>query len=97
MTEAYIPHPKQLTRCRGCRRTVFFATTQGDKKIPIDEKPANDGNLLVATSGTQLPTATVMRSGQAAGMREQGVPTYKAHFATCPNADDFRKKARARR
>lgn len=94
MTAVFIPHPKQLTRCRGCGRTIFFATTAGDKNIPIDEKPANDGNLMV-TEGTP-PHATVVRTGQAAGMRDQGVPTYKAHFATCPNADDFRKKARSR-
>ncbi|KXT55954.1 hypothetical protein Y710_16580 [Gordonia sp. QH-12] len=91
----FVPSPKQITRCRGCRRPIFFAITPDDRRIPIDEKPTSDGNLYLA--GVSSPTAIVVRPGQAAGMREAGIPTYRAHFATCPNADDFRKKARARR
>ncbi|MCF8605121.1 hypothetical protein L5I01_17340 [Gordonia sp. HY442] len=91
----FIPSPTQITWCRGCRRAIFFARTVDGRNIPVDEKPTSDGNLAI--TGERPPIATVVRPGQAAGMREAGVPTYVAHFRSCPNADDFRKKARSRR
>lgn len=93
----FVPDPRKLTRCRGCRERIFFATTRDGRNIPIDEKPASDGNLAIApVPHGQTPHAEVVRPAQADGMRVAGVPTWRAHFATCPSADQFRYRARTR-
>lgn len=51
-------------------------------------------NLAVTPKSDGLPEAVVIRPGQAAGMRAAGLPTYVSHFAACPMADEFRRKAR---
>ena len=94
----FVPDPRKLTRCRGCRDRIFFAVTRDGRSIPIDEKPAADGNLAIAPVGHGgKPHAEVVRPAQAAGMRAAGVPTWRAHFAVCPSADRFRYRARTRK
>lgn len=93
----FIPGPGQLTRCRGCSELIFFATSRDGKSMPVDHKPCNDGNLAIAPvmRGEKLPRATVIRPAQAAGMHAAGVPVYSPHWARCPKAEEFRKRARA--
>ncbi|QCG77636.1 hypothetical protein HOV42_gp53 [Gordonia phage Fairfaxidum] len=94
----FVPGPGQVKRCRGCSALIFFAVTRDGRSIPVDHKARSDGNLSVAPlqSGEKLPRATVVRPGQAAGMRAAGVPVYSPHWASCPEADSFRRRARAR-
>lgn len=81
--------------CKSCGASIFFATTDKSARTPIDFEPCDDGNLSVSR-GIPLPKAVVLRPAQAAGMREAGMPTYRSHFASCPDADRFRHRARAR-
>ena len=84
-----------VTRCRACSAPIFFARTAHSERMPVDAKPTADGNLAVTPSAdSELPTAVVLRPAQAAGMRAAGQPTYTSHFAGCPKADEFRKRAR---
>ncbi|MEY1677288.1 hypothetical protein AB4Z55_24240 [Gordonia sp. ABKF26] len=94
----FVPGHNQLKRCRGCSELIFFAVTRDGRSIPVDHKPAADGNLAVAPlqDGEKQPRATVVTPGQAAGMRAAGVPVFSPHWARCPKADEFRKRARAR-
>ncbi|AXH49695.1 hypothetical protein KNT98_gp53 [Gordonia phage Frokostdame] len=94
----FVPGPGQLKRCRGCSELMFFAVTRDGRSIPVDHKPAADGNLAVAPlqDSEKLPRATVVTPGQAAGMRAAGVPVFSPHFASCPEADSFRRRGRAR-
>ncbi|QBG78441.1 hypothetical protein PBI_WALRUS_50 [Gordonia phage Walrus] len=94
----FVPGPGQLKRCRGCSELMFFAVTRDGRSIPVDHKPAADGNLAVAPlqDGEKLPRATVVTPGQAAGMRAAGVPVFSPHFASCPEAESFRRRGRAR-
>ncbi|ETD31240.1 hypothetical protein [Williamsia sp. D3] len=101
--DAFIPNPRSITRCRGCKARIFFVSTDRSEKMPVDVAPVPDGNLAITeappTRGRDgpLPTAVVLRKGQALGMRYAGLPVYQAHFRNCPNADEFRKAARSRR
>ncbi|QGJ87298.1 hypothetical protein SEA_WOCKET_52 [Gordonia phage Wocket] len=94
----FVPGHNQLKRCRGCSELIFFAVTRDGRSIPVDHKPRPDGNLAVAPlqDGEKAPRATVVTPGQAAGMRASGVPVFAPHFASCPEADSFRRRGRAR-
>ncbi len=94
----FVPGPGQVKRCRGCSELIFFALSKDGRRMPVDVKSAPNGNLSVAPiqKGEQLPHAEVVRPAQAAGMRAAGVPTYMPHWASCPKADEFRRRARAR-
>ena len=96
-SQVFKPGPGQVKRCRGCSELIFFALTRDGRRIPVDEKPRDTGNLAVAPiqKGEQLPHATVVRPAQAAGMKAAGVPVYSPHWARCPKADEFRRRARA--
>lgn len=82
-----------VTRCRACGAAIFFVATDKNENMPVDLDPAPDGNLSI-TEGIPKPTAVVLTLGQASGMRAAGLLTYKSHFATCPYADEFRRKAK---
>jgi hypothetical protein len=79
----------KINKCFGCGANIFFASTTNGKSIPIDELPCEDGNLVIqkldgeafATMAKLMPNARVR---------------YKSHFATCPNAANFRKAVKAR-
>ena len=82
-----------VTRCRACGAAIFFVVTDKQENMPVDLDPTTDGNLSI-TEGIPKPTAVVLTLGQASGMRAAGLPTYRSHFSTCPNADEFRRKAK---
>lgn len=98
--DAFIPNPRKISRCRGCRARIFFVSTKDKERMPVDVDPAADGNLAITdappTPGRDgpLPTAVVVRPGQAAGMHAAGLPVYQPHFRHCPNAAEFRNKHR---
>ena len=87
-----MPELKRTTTCRGCGKPIAFIKTINGKSIPVDPEPIIfipelDYDKFV------LPDGTVQR-GQAA---EETLNTetqigYRSHFATCPAADDFRRK-----
>jgi hypothetical protein len=95
---AYIPHPKLIVRCRGCGDHIFFARTINDRVIPIDAQPTRNGNLSVAAAGAhQAPIATVITSGQRAGMQAAGMPVYSSHFQACPKSEEYRRRHQNRK
>ena len=83
------------SRCKACGERIFFASTARSERMPIDYYPSKDGNLSV-TFAEPMPTAVLVTPGQAAGMRAAGIQLYLSHFAHCPNADEFRRRARAK-
>lgn len=83
---------KRTTTCRGCGKPIAFIKTKNGKSIPVDPEPITfipelDYDKFV------LPDGTVQR-GQAAEetVKEEVLTGYRSHFATCPAADDFRRK-----
>lgn len=83
------------TSCKECKARIFFVQTAKSERMPVDLRPASNGNLAVTPGvGAELPTAVVLTLGQAVGMRAAGKPTYISHFAGCPKADAFRNRAK---
>jgi hypothetical protein len=82
-------------RCRSCKKPIIWAITEKNKRIPIDPKPAANGNIALVDRGNfLLPLAHYKSAGLIAAMRaaEPTTPLFLSHFATCPDAARFRKK-----
>lgn len=75
--------------CRGCGNEIRWALTDKGKGIPLDPEPVDDGNLVLdGEHGDGRPVVRYVRKGEDTGI----LPRYKTHFATCENADEFRKR-----
>jgi len=75
--------------CRSCEAWVIWAATAEGKRMPVDARPAAGGTVQLQTRpGSKTPAATVLDEAAAAGR----VDLRKAHFATCPDADVWRRR-----
>ncbi|GAA2071594.1 hypothetical protein [Williamsia deligens] len=93
----FIPEPRTITLCRGCRARIFFVSTKDREKMPVTAAVDPRGRLSI-TAGRrgELPRGVVLTPGQADGARAAGMKLYTSHFASCPNAEEFRARRRTR-
>jgi hypothetical protein len=74
------------SRCSACNAPIFFAPSEkSGKPMPLDAEPEL---RVVLVNHLGMPV-----SARTANARAQVVETYLSHFATCPSANRFRKKA----
>lgn len=61
--------------------------------MPVDEAPADDGNLLVIEDNSDAGVPIVRVDGVKTVdlFIDDRRPRYKSHFATCPDAASFRR------
>lgn len=92
----------ETCRGAGCGAAFHWAyTVPNGRRIPVDVEPSDDGNVLytgnIADDGVpyvRVLSATAVEVVRHAGDTLDGAPPparYKPHFATCPDADRFRK------
>lgn len=89
-------------RCRACGAVVWWGRTRDGKLMPVDPALVEDGNVVLDRATTPahgpdggpapVPAVVVLRKGEEA----PDMPRYRSHFATCPNASDFRATRRDR-
>lgn len=79
-----------MTRCRKCGKEIIWIKTVNGKNMPCDPgkhrfklQSGNYGKVYIEPSGE-----TVHGIESAAGENEGYIP----HWATCPVADEFRRK-----
>ena len=85
-----MPQLMRSSKCRGCGRPIAFIKTVKGKTMPVDPEavyfiPAEKGKKYVMIDGT-------VHTGREPGDGEEGWIGYISHFATCPEADSFRKR-----
>ena len=89
-----IGKPGRPTKCRGCGKDILFIKTAAGKSIPVDTEPIQfipeeAYDKFVMMDGT-------VQRGQAHDGDELDAERfmigYRSHFATCPAADEFRRK-----
>lgn len=94
-----MPELKRTTTCRGCGKPIAFIKTINGKSIPVDPEPIifqleDNYDKFVMMDGT-------VKRGAAVDANDGSIDTdnlkpfsigYRSHFATCPAADDFRRK-----
>jgi sigma54-dependent transcription regulator len=74
------------SKCRSCGADILWVTMQpGGRRTPLDSVPRLDGNVERA-GGT----------GRVVGPADDGKRRYVVHFATCPQAGDWRQGTRHR-
>ena len=82
--------------CKSCRAIVVWSVTLAGKRMPLDHAPSPDGRFFVFVPDDPrepLQCANVSeRSERAEEARYTDRPRYTSHFATCPNAEEHRRK-----
>lgn len=69
-----------MSQCKSCEAPIIWAMTEKGRRIPLDEEPVRDGIRFRVGHGN---VASRVGEGDQSG--------HRAHFATCPNANDHRK------
>ena len=86
-----MPGLRKTSACRGCGQEIIFIKTLKGKTMPVNP----DGLYFVQAGG---PNTYVTLDGEVIRGREPEPGDrntrigYISHFATCPEADSFRKK-----
>ena len=86
---------RRRTKCRGCGREIAFIKTVNGKSIPVDPEPIRflaeeENEKFVTADGEVKRGKSLDRRGLM--ITRETETGYRSHFATCPAADDFRKK-----
>jgi hypothetical protein len=81
----------RLARCRTCDAPIFWCTfVATGTRAPIDYDPVPDGNIVIVGTAFGGPTIDVVR--EEAALFGDDRPHYTNHFATCPQADEWRRR-----
>lgn len=77
----------RVTACNTCGAPVVWATSPATRRsAPIDAEPTTDGNVEVYRHGGNVLFRVVTDTPL------MPVPLRTSHFATCPDADTWRKR-----
>ena len=85
-------------RCRSCGRPIFWARTTDGSLMPVDPDPAVHGNVAKTgqhsrtKAGTVVPVVRVVDSATPELPGIDRPERWVAHFATCPHADEWRRR-----
>lgn len=72
-----------MATCKACGAVIEWAETQSGKSMPLDSEPSAFGQWCFVNGKTWQ-----VRPRD----RELHRPTYTPHWATCPEADSFRRR-----
>lgn len=87
----------RTTQCRACGADIMFIKSTAGKTIPVNAeeityRQTSGGSLKIVTPNGEVLSAEVETDpNKATGIG------YISHFATCPCADQFRKKRKSDR
>ena len=88
-----MPGLRRTTTCRGCGKPIAFIKTANGKSIPVDPDPVwfepMDEKEKFVTAEGEVQQGRTIETASTAGKMAIG---YRTHFATCPAAEDFRRK-----
>lgn len=84
--------PDPRGHCRKCGAPIIWAVTEAGKAIPIDADPARTGKALRVPNGNVVFTRERDDEGRwIVRIVKAGTAVFVSHFATCPNAGEFRR------
>lgn len=78
-------------RCRSCRAPILWAATADGASMPVDPRPATNGNVMLTEQRGRLVAGVLSRKDAARKRATRAVPLHVSHFATCPSADAHRR------
>ncbi len=71
-----------LSKCISCRARIYWLSTIGGKKMPVDAQPTNAGTVILTDKGAQVLTGMFLDAAR----NDDDERLYMPHFATCPSA-----------
>jgi len=83
MTEQAVPTGLPVSTCRSCGSAIVWAFTPKGKRMPVDAVPHEKGTMVLTNYGGHVV---------ADYMRESYQRRHRPHFATCPDAQSWRKR-----
>ncbi len=84
----------RTTTCRGCGAPIAFIKTVKGKSMPVNP------DAVYFVQGGEFNVVTLdgeVFRGRAPGPGEDAMIGYVSHFATCPEANGFRKRQKSER
>lgn len=82
---ASLPANPRRGSCRSCGAAIYWALTGSGTSMPVDIEPVAGGNVRF------VGPARVEVLGPIEVELEDG-PLFVSHFATCPHADEHRRR-----
>lgn len=73
-----------MSACRSCGARVRWALTVNNKRQPFDYEPSDDGTFVLHPVRGALHAIYAPEAGA-------GDAKHTSHFATCPDADRWRR------
>lgn len=70
--------------CRSCGAQIRWHRTERGTRMPVDAQPHRDGNIRIDENDVARVTDP--------GLTLLAEPLYRSHFASCPHADQHRKR-----
>ncbi len=78
----------RIAECRRCHAEIIWCRTGRGKKMPVDAEPTADGQFVIEGDDHDPLVRRLPNDAAATYTGEK----HTSHFATCPNADEFRNK-----
>lgn len=78
--------PEHRRSCTSCQAAIVFAKMPTGALMPVDFEPSEGANVVLFDGPEGLMGVVV--NGRAMAHK----PRHRSHFATCPNADEHRRK-----
>lgn len=80
-----------MAACRSCGAAVKWAMMAKGKKMPIDPRPDERGNLVLEADMGPGGASVKWRVRVVRLPQDAGATRYISHFATCPNSRRHRR------
>ena len=83
----------KTSACSKCGEPMIWTRTRKGKNMPVDAEPSGDGSfyLIEPEQRGQENDGKIAAVWVPEDNRATRADLHTAHFATCPNADEFRK------
>lgn len=82
-----------LSECKGCGQRVLWTLTPAGARAPVDYAPSPSGTVLVIQPSNLGELLSVVLTGDTLRRAQaRQIELRTAHWATCPNAEEFRRQ-----
>jgi hypothetical protein len=78
----------EYSTCRSCGSRIWWALTEGGRRMPIDADPDPDGNIVPIFTASGARRVRVLTGADLPAQRQ----AWRTHLATCPDAPQHRAR-----